>query len=533
MTGAENESTFSIFRSVIIKMEEVKVEENAFVQSYNEVLTVNVAIKVLKPALCSSENSSLWEEVLEIFCRLNHEDLAKLVLKYVTLNQTAIDHLNEIPLLFDLTSRDVKEVEEIMRSLRLTCSTKKSLNDKTNALPQFERSKTIVWDPDDLPKSIDNLPNPGMWSQRTSSTTIHVVGACASWIHAPEGYEIFHPTIDADVHLPYRVIYYADAFFESTFFPSTGDIILLYPGNYYCGWQVRSTFVVPSVEVYGVNAGIHELDVVGAPHYSEMVSDGGLLDVSSSFYQPYPIYNIFGNLTVRSRLDGRPVTVRGGEVHLFLFNCCIKTAHYPAVLFSPSAKGSLHMRRCFVSGAMDSCLVLGKGNNIGSVEKIEVSLKECKITKSGRGYLSKSGHSPAISILTLTSLEIDNCIVRDNVGHAFQMKGPKHRKPQRLLLKGNILKRNQACDSFVKRNPEKVICCKESPASFNMDFAQSSSKNQAATKSDGTLLVRGRYCFACGEPARKICSHCKNAFYCNVQCQMEDWKRHHQSYCVK
>ena len=194
MTGAENESTFSIFRSVIIKMEEVKVEENAFVQSYNEVLTVNVAIKVLKPALCSSENSSLWEEVLEIFCRLNHEDLAKLVLKYVTLNQTAIDHLNEIPLLFDLTSRDVKEVEEIMRSLRLTCSTKKSLNDKTNALPQFEGSKTIVWDPDDLPKSIDNLPNPGMWSQRTSSTTIHVVGACASWIHAPEGMHLFSVT---------------------------------------------------------------------------------------------------------------------------------------------------------------------------------------------------------------------------------------------------------------------------------------------------------------------------------------------------
>ena len=93
-----------------------------------------------------------------------------------------------------------------------------------------------------------------------------------------------------------------------------GNICL---GNYYCGWQVRSIFVVPSVELYGVNNGIHELDVVGTSRYSELCStDGGLLDVGSSFYQPFPIYNIFANLTVRSRQDGRPISVRGAEVLL-------------------------------------------------------------------------------------------------------------------------------------------------------------------------------------------------------------------------
>lgn len=535
---AENESTFSIFRSIIIKMEEVKVEENSFTHSYSDVLHVNVAVKVLKPELCKDENANVWMEALDVFSRLNHVDLAKLVLKYVTLNQSAVDHLSETPLLFDLTARKIEELKIILKDLRPVCSTitESSLQQISFSLPSFNSATAISWDPDDVVKSIDNLPQPGAWSQRTSTSTIHIVGACASWIHAPEGYEIFHPKYEDERKPKYRVVYYTDSFFESTNFPANGDVILLYPGNYYCGWQVRSTFIVPSVEIYGVNTGIHELDVVGSPHYSEIAADGGLLDVSSSFYQPFPIYNIFGNLTIRSRLDGRPITVRGGEVHLFLFNCCVKTAHYPAVLFSPSAKGSLHMRRCFVTGAMDSCLVLGKSSNLGDVEKIEVSLKECKITKSGRGYVTKSGNSPAISILTLTSLEIDNCIVRDNVGHAFQMKGPKHRKPQRLILKGNILKRNQACDSYVKRNPEKANCCKDAPATSEVKFTEASDSKKSqngATKSDGTLLVRGRYCFSCNEPARKICAHCKNAFYCNVQCQLEDWKRHHQHYCVK
>ncbi len=153
---------------------------------------------------------------------------------------------------------------------------------------------------------------------------------------------------------------------------------------------------------------------------------------------------------------------------------------------------------------------------------------EFQITKSGRGYLTKSGHSPAISILTVTSLEIDNCVVRDNVGHAFQLKGNKHKKPHRLILKGNILKRNQACD-VVNRSisPNEPPCCKECPASCSLHDVG------GETKDDGRLLVRGRYCFNCGSPTQKICSHCKNAFYCNIQCQLEDWNKRHRYYCVK
>ena len=137
--------------------------------------------------------------------------------------------------------------------------------------------------------------------------------------------------------------------------------------------------MVPSVEIYGVNPGVHELDVVGSTHYSEMCSDGGVLELNSSYYQPYPVYNIFGNLSVRARIDGRPISVRGGESHVFMFNCSIKTAHYPAILFSPTRKGSLIIRKCFISGAMDSCLVLGRGNNCGAVEKIDISIKDSKV----------------------------------------------------------------------------------------------------------------------------------------------------------
>ena len=187
MKHVGNENSFSVFRSVIITTQEVTTDENAFSQTYNEFVTVNVVIKTFKPSVCPTSKRSFWEDVLQTFCRLCHDDLAKLVLKYVILNQTAIDNLSEIPILFDLTVRDEVEIVGILKELKLVCSTKLLKYSRNSALLDTKKLETIFWDPTDLTKSINNLPNPGKWCQRTSTSVIHVVGACASWINAPEG----------------------------------------------------------------------------------------------------------------------------------------------------------------------------------------------------------------------------------------------------------------------------------------------------------------------------------------------------------
>ena len=190
--GSEN--VFSIFRSVILKDEEVKTGSREDSALYHDVVVVNVVIRTYKPSLSSDE--TFWDEVLNIFCRLNHVELSKLVLKFVSLDEFAVENLGEIPLLFDLTTRKIEEIENIIQDLRCVCSTT-IIHEKgrTNiVLDEPEVVTKINWDPKDIISSISNLPNPGKWSQRTSTTTIHIVGGCASTIGAPEGILIFLTT---------------------------------------------------------------------------------------------------------------------------------------------------------------------------------------------------------------------------------------------------------------------------------------------------------------------------------------------------
>ena len=181
------ENVFSIFRSVILKVEEFKTGSGQHITTYHDVVAVNVVIKTHKPSV--SPNETFWDEVLMIFCRINHVELSKLVLKFVSLDEYAVENLGEIPLLFDLTTRKVEEIERIVQDLRYVCSTTiiydKGAENVELGEPQIVTK--IIWDPKDIKTSISNLPNPGKWSQRTSTTTIHVVGGCASIIGAPEG----------------------------------------------------------------------------------------------------------------------------------------------------------------------------------------------------------------------------------------------------------------------------------------------------------------------------------------------------------
>jgi len=49
---------------------------------------------------------------------------------------------------------------------------------------------------------------------------------------------------------------------------------------------------------------------------------------------------------------------------------------------------------------------------------------------------------------------------------------------------------------------------------------------------DVTLVIAERSCYWCGvHVPLKSCSGCRSAFYCSVDCQRFDWRRH-KSMCV-
>ena len=48
-----------------------------------------------------------------------------------------------------------------------------------------------------------------------------------------------------------------------------------------------------------------------------------------------------------------------------------------------------------------------------------------------------------------------------------------------------------------------------------------------------TAEPEDKTCAMCGEPADKRCSRCQLTWYCSVEHQKSDWKRHKKSDCVQ